>query len=91
MNVPKFKFDYTRLVDVLEKQMTSMSLKSVKVMQYQLLNCLFDIVPPLMAKELPFSINGVARSSIPVHSFDIANVANETQSPMRKSEKKRAS
>ena len=67
-----------------------MQIKSVKLMSYQLLNCLLEHIPPMLAMNMPFAINGVARSNIPVHSLDIANVTNETTAP-RKSEKKKAS
>ena len=60
-------------------------------MTYQLLNCLFDIVPPMLSQEMPFAVTGVARCSIPVFSFDIAAVLTEFTQPKQKVEKKRGS
>lgn len=89
VTIPKFKFDLTKLVDLLERP-TVTAVRSAKILNYQVLNCIFDAVTDLLCREMPFALEEAARAAIKVQSVKLIPaelVLDET--PLRRVEKKR--
>jgi hypothetical protein len=68
ITIPKFKFDMTRLVDLLEQPLTVSALKAAKLTTSMLLHCIFDIVGDFLRGDLPYAIEEAARSALRVQS-----------------------